>query len=365
MKTRTLTMAGLALVLVTGILASGCGSSAIQQPVPTLPVVINDSGITAEGRLEPARFVQVGLNAGGSVDEVLSREGDQVKAGQVLALLKSSQAKTLEAAQADAALELSSAYVAARDAQKQLDDFAVPRVLANMTPPQAVRISLQNLDAARQAFEPYRDTSRKALKPNHHMFSSLPPRVVFDTNAYSDMAKEYKKQVDVGWVNYRKAVTWVGLDADLESARARLAQAQKDYDSLQDASFAENTAGVRAALANAEVRAPFSGTITNLDLKVGEVVTPGTPVATIADLSSWVIKTTNLTEIDVVNIQEGEPVTFTLDALPGVTLRGYVLSVAHNYGERQGDIVYEVTILVSDANPALRWGMTAHVKFEE
>ena len=60
--------------------------------------------------------------------------------------------------------------------------------------------------------------------------------------------------------------------------------------------------GIRAALANAEVRSPFAGTITNLDLKVGEFAASGTPVVTIADLSKWVVKTTDLTEIDVVNV---------------------------------------------------------------
>ena len=43
-------------------------------------------------------------------------------------------------------------------------------------------------------------------------------------------------------------------------------------------SSAENTAGTRAALANAELRAPFAGPITNLNLKVGEFAASGTPV---------------------------------------------------------------------------------------
>jgi hypothetical protein len=85
----------------------------------------------------------------------------------------------------------------------------------------------------------------------------------------------------------------------------------------------------------------------------------------VADFSSWVVKTTDLTEIDVVNLQEGQPVTLTLDAIPGVTLKGYVLSIAQNYGERQGDVVYEVTVLLTDQHPAMRWGMTAQVHFED
>jgi multidrug resistance efflux pump len=151
----------------------------------------------------------------------------------------------------------------------------------------------------------------------------------------------------------------------VDTAEAQLAQAQKDYGALQDASFTESTAGVRAALANAEVRAPFDGTITNLDLKVGEFASAGQPVLTIADLSSWVVKTTDLTENDVVNVTQGQTVDVTLDALPGVTLRGKVLSIGQNYTKNLGNVVYEVTVALTDPNPNVRWGLTAQVKFNQ
>jgi multidrug resistance efflux pump len=169
--------------------------------------------------------------------------------------------------------------------------------------------------------------------------------------------------MDDAWEKYRKAVQWLDLDSSLETAKSQLVQAQKDYDSLQDPSFAEDTAGTRAALANAEVRAPFAGTLTNLDLKVGEFTASGQPVLTVADLSGWVVKTTDLTEIDVVNLSEGQPVDITLDAIPNQTLKGNILSISQNYTERQGDIVYKVTVLLTDKNPAIRWGMTAKLKF--
>ena len=154
------------------------------------------------------------------------------------------------------------------------------------------------------------------------------------------------------------------LQSNVDTAEARLARAQNDYDALQDPSFAEDTAGARAALANAEVRAPFAGVITKLDLKVGEFASAGTPVVTIADTSSWVVKTTDLTEIDVVELAEGDPATVTLDAIPGVELNGHILLIGQNYSQNQGDIVYEVTVLLTEKNPAMRWGMTAAVKFE-
>ena len=67
----------------------------------------------------------------------------------------------------------------------------------------------------------------------------------------------------------------------------------------------------------------------------------------------------------MVNLKEGQPVDITLDAFPDVTLKGNILSISENYTERQGDIVYKVTILLTDKNPAIRWGMTAQVKFQK
>jgi hypothetical protein len=86
---------------------------------------------------------------------------------------------------------------------------------------------------------------------------------------------------------------------------------------------------------------------------------------TVADFSQWLVQTTDLTEIDVVNLQEGQPVTVSLDAIPEAQLTGEILSIGQTFAENQGDIVYEVTILLTDTHPAMRWGMTAAVTFNE
>jgi multidrug efflux pump subunit AcrA (membrane-fusion protein) len=57
-------------------------------------------------------------------------------------------------------------------------------------------------------------------------------------------------------------------------------------------------------------------------------------------------------------------VTVTLDALPNVELNGTIQSIGQTYSENQGDVVYEVTVVLSDTDPAMRWGMTAEVQFD-
>ncbi|HET6847202.1 MAG TPA: efflux RND transporter periplasmic adaptor subunit [Anaerolineales bacterium] len=350
--TRRILMMGFPIL---AILLTSCSATPASTPTPQVETTASAPAmIVAEGRLEPIRFAELALNTSGLVSEVLRKEGDSVQAGEVIARLENAQARSLESAKADALQRINAAYQAVRDAQYNYDIFDIPAEFAKSTPTDAVHVTEERLNRARTAFEPYKFLDERQLQLTD---------AEKDNPILRSTPKRLKKDLDDAWEEYRRAVKWLDRASVLENARAELAQAQKDYDSLNDPAFKEDTAGVRAALANAEVRAPFSGTLTNLKLKVGEFASTGAPVATVADLSKWVVKTTDLTEIDVVNIQEGESVTLSLDAMPGAELDGRVLSIAQNYSEKQGDIVYEVTILLAEARPAMRWGMTAQVNF--
>ena len=346
----------LALIVLALTLAACSSAQATPEATP-VPTVVADDTIIAEGKLEPIHYTELALNASGLVSEVFFAEGDEVAAGDVIARLDASEAQTLESAQSKATQELTTAYEEVRDAQYKLDNFDVPSDFNGMTPSEAVSTMLTALDKARADFEPYKDLEDRLA---WEMRKDTPQ----NPKVYRDTAKIYKQRLDDAWADYRKAVQWLELDSSLKNAKSRLVLAQRDYDALQDTTFSANTAGTRASLASAEVRAPFPGVITNLDLKVGEFAASGSPVITIADNSQWVVKTTDLTEIDVVNVKEGQAAIVTLDALPNVELKGNVFSISQNYSENQGDIVYDVTILLTESNPAMRWGMTAEVKFE-
>ncbi len=343
----------LTLILLALTLAA-CGSAAATPEATPVPTVVADDTIIAEGKLEPIHYTELALNASGLVSEVLFTEGGEVAAGDVIARLDANEGQTLESAQAKAAQEMTTAYQEVRDAQYKMDNFDVPSDFNGMTPSEAVEAMLVKLDKARADFEPYKDLSDRSLEQTQAEKNS---------GVVKGTAKNYKKALDDAWADYRKAILWLELESTLQNANSRLILAQRDYDALQDPSFSADTAGTRAALANAEVRAPFPGVITDLNLKVGEFAASGEPVITVADNSQWIVKTTDLTEIDVVNIKEGQPATITFDALPGMEFKGNVLSIGENYSENQGDIVYEVTILLTDKDAAMRWGMTAVVNF--
>ncbi|MBC7235615.1 MAG: efflux RND transporter periplasmic adaptor subunit [Chloroflexi bacterium] len=143
---------------------------------------------------------------------------------------------------------------------------------------------------------------------------------------------------------------------DLDLARARVEQAKA------------NLAAAEAALSKTQIVAPFTGTITQVDLRIGEYAQVGRPVLALGDLSTFRVETTDLDEIDVARISEGNAVRITFDALPGLELQGKVERIALKAGVGGGGTTYETIIPFERSTGAgdiealgLRWGMTAFV----
>jgi HlyD family secretion protein len=164
----------------------------------------------------------------------------------------------------------------------------------------------------------------------------------------------------------------------LDAAQANVDAAQANLARLQAGAPESELAVARAQVASAEaelnlarlqlaemaLKAPFDGTVAELRLKAREYVAPGALAIRLADISSWEIETSDLTELNVAKIREGAPVAITFDALPGLELPGKVTRIK-GYGEsKQGDITYTVTVTPDKPEGRLRWNMTAAVKIE-
>ncbi|MBN1305278.1 MAG: efflux RND transporter periplasmic adaptor subunit [Anaerolineales bacterium] len=361
----------LILVAVTVFLAAcGTASTGDGDNATAVPTVVADDRIVAEGRIEPIQYADMAFNSGGIVGEVLVTEGEPVDEDQVLACLENSAALEAEVARAEEAalmaeqdftgaegqalFDLAAAYETYRIAQQKMDDYDVPGKFDGMTPAEAVAEMKSKLDAAREAYEPY-----------------------MGYKATDKYVRELEKRLDNAWADYNQAVIYMEIEADLNIARTTLETVRRDYDNLvtsqesgekaialarYEAALA-NLSAAKSALDNVELHAPFDGTVAGLDVRVGETVAAGQKVASMADFSDWIVKTTDLTELDVVEIKEGQDVIVTLDAIPNKPLAGKVKSIGQTYSERQGDVVYEVVVVLTETVPNMRWGMTAVVKF--
>ena len=91
----------------------------------------------------------------------------------------------------------------------------------------------------------------------------------------------------------------------------------------------------------------------------------GSPVITMADFSSWLVATTDLTELLVVDLKVGDHVTIQVDSLPGASLKGKVIAISKTASVVRGDVTYPVKIELEDTGELpLRWGMTVFVDID-
>ncbi len=105
--------------------------------------------------------------------------------------------------------------------------------------------------------------------------------------------------------------------------------------------------------------------ISSLKIDEGEIVQAGTTAISLGDISRWQIETDDLTEIDVVHVQEGAKVNISVDALPGEEFEGEVVRITPKSETKAGDVTYTVLIDITSGDTSrLRWGMTTFVDIE-
>jgi len=339
------------LILVLGIslFFTACSAPAKSGTATpeAIPTVIADDTIIAEGRVEPVHYAEIAFSASGVISEVLVQEGQSVKKGQPLVHLGDESDTNYAAAQ----LELVSA-------QQALNDL----------------MSASGTDQA-QAVIDLKDAQEAYTKADDYLNYLLGSRKVPQTETRTFLVqtwKGYEYQYKTKSFKGPAPQDWI-IEAQNDQAlkKAELDKAQRTYDRMKDGADADQLAVLQARLDAAKagvaafsVVAPFDGVVAKMNAKDGSSIKAGEIAVTIADFSNWVVKTTDVTEIDVVNLKEGQQVAVTLDALPNVEMKGTILSIGQTYSQNQGDVVYEVAVLLTNTNPAMRWGMTSAVKFE-
>jgi HlyD family secretion protein len=313
-----------------------------------IATVVADSTIIAEGRVEPVRYAEIAFTASGVISEVLVEEGQAVKQGEPLIRLGDESDTNVAAAQ----LELVNAQKALNDLQNSAgNDLA------------------QSVIDLKDAQEEYNDAAEylRYLQSSQKVPQTETRRFLIQTwkgYEYRIKTKSFKGPAPEDWI--------IEAENDLALKKANLETAQHTYDRLKGGVDADQLPvleaqlnAAKAKVASFSVLAPFDGVVAELNAKMGNSINAGEPAVTVADFSHWLVSTTDLTEIDVVELAENNPVVITLDAIPAVQLKGTILSIGQTYSENQGDIVYKVTILLTDVDPAMRWGMTAAVQFED
>lgn len=428
---------------LTGLLIA-CGGAATPTPAPAAST-LSEALVTAKGEVVPEEYARLAFNVGGTVSQIPVKEGQQVKKGNTLALLDTSdlqlqvktaqdslalaeatltQAKTpasaeeIAAAQAayDGAVaglarakqpataeDLAAAEAAVKSAQSAYSSaIATYNRAKNGPTKEELEILNSQLAKAKAALDVAQAAYDRAGGASNPYIAQMPVALQLQTATqdYQIALSNYNKSLNPD------AATVAQAQAGVAQAQSGLSQAQASLQRLKDQPKAEDTAqaqsqvdsakaqldlkkkGARpediavaekrvdqsktaleqaqAQLAKATLVAPIDGTVTDIAIREGELAQAGQSVITIADLSNLKIQTTDLDEFGAAKVKPGQPANIRVNAFTDKTLTGKVSEIAdQSVLLASGDVSYPVTILLDAQDPALRWGMTVKVEFQQ
>ena len=290
----------------------------------------------------------------GKLVEVSFREGEKVKAGDLLAVLES---EDLEAAlrQSTAALStagaaLANGYDAVRTARDQVE---------------VARAGVRSAEAAVERSQAALNQSGIDLKRTEQLVEKGFSAKADLDHAQTDLAtkKADLEQTKADLVRAKKNVT--AAEAEFRQAegaipgyKGRIAEAKNAAD------FS------RARLGYAKIYSPVDATVEYRTLEPGEVVSPGQSIMTLVDLSSLWVRI-DLDEGYIAQVKTGQRAEITLERVPGKVFDGVVFDIGRE-GEfaterdvtrgRQDIKTFRTRIRVENPEGILKPGMTVLVK---
>jgi HlyD family secretion protein len=147
-------------------------------------------------------------------------------------------------------------------------------------------------------------------------------------------------------------------ESDNDTAMANLHQAQAMVQ-IKQASL-DNA---KVNLSRCTIYSPVDGTVISRNVDVGQTVAASLSAPTLFiianDLAQMQIDA-NVSEADIGNIEEGQTVTFTVDAFPDRKFTGRVRQIRNSPTTVQNVVTYDTVIEVSNPDLKLRPGMTAN-----
>jgi len=260
------------------------------------------SQVTASGEIKPKNYINLGANAMGQLSEILVKEGDRVRQGQLLARIEDVQ-PTADVVAQQAALNSAEADSAANEAGLKAADDNLGVLQADVDKNKADLARMkQEYDRAEMLFQ-----------------DKLLARQDYDL----------------------KKATYESQLAAVREAEARVVQAraQREQTAAQLNSQQKHVAQAKANLARYTdvlhkftVFSPLDGVVTNLPVRTGETVVMGvqnsaaSTIMTIADMS-LITAEVKVDESDIVNVKLNQLAEVTIDAIPNRTFKGHVTEI--------------------------------------
>ncbi|HZY42851.1 MAG TPA: biotin/lipoyl-binding protein, partial [Anaerolineae bacterium] len=381
------------LATVAALAMSACGSQATPTSTPTATASKTTSPVvSASGEVVPTQWTTLSFSQAGNLSDLTVKDGDAIKAGDVIARLDAPDVQAV-LAQKQAAVKVAEANLA------QL-----------IAPP-----SPDEIEAAKQAVTAAQARVAEATAQRDRLFSGVTQADVLQaqTQVYAAQMQKDKLQEAMDKILDKGGFALAAGESvgnQLEYANLELAAAQAVLNDLQDGPQPDQlrianarigvaaaqvkaaqarldlvTAGplaqdvaisrakidqakaeatqVQAQLDLTQIAAPFSGIVAKVLIDAHQFVGPGVPIVQVTDLQSLRVETSDLNENDVARINIGDTATVRFDALPDVKVTGTIARIDPK--ARDGAGVNYTTVIQLDQIPdGVRWGMTANVEIE-
>ena len=293
--------------------------------------------LTLSGNIE-AHESLISFKVQGRIVDLPIEEGQQVEQGALLARLEDADFKQKvridEAGVAVRESDLALTLAGTREQEVKASHQAVVDAQADSAQKKADNDRAQQLFSKDEISAQDRDLAATALKRAEAIFKAAQQRT---NEAIEGSRKE-----------------------DIAIAQANLNEAH------------ENLGLSQVNLSYAILHAPSSGVITVRQVELGEVVAPGSPVVTLADLDHIWLRA-YIAETDLGSIHWGQEATVTTDTYPGKQYHGRISFIAPNaeftpksvqtYTERV-TLVYRIKIDIDNPNHELKPGMPADAHVE-
>lgn len=346
--------AALALLVVGGATAAARWHRKVETPVQTAKVLRGEltTVVTASGEIKPLNWVNVTATAFGQITSVHVKEGERVKAGQLIA--------KLESVQPAADVAASHASMKAAEADVVSGRAAADAALA------AEKTAQADLERAKAEAEKARaDFERQ----DHLVKEKLVSRTEYD-NARASMRMT---EATVA----RATAAIAQFRAQAEQAESQVKRAQSAVQQIKS-----NLQRLDNVLEKHTIVAPLDGIVTNLPVHAGENVvigiqnSPGSNFCTIADMSV-IVAEVKVDETDIINVKLGQSAEVTIDAVPDKKFKGTVTDIGNTAILRstgqatslsgsasQEAKDFKVVVTLSDPPAGLRPGFSTTAKIE-
>jgi HlyD family secretion protein len=337
--------------------------------------------VSATGKVRSNQTATLVWQTNGIVEKVNFSKGQVVNAKSILAELEqTSLSQAIIMAQADLVtaqkalddllntnLARANAGLAVVKAEQTLDDRKKDR-----DSKQYQRASQQTIDIARANLIQAKDALDKA-ETNYDKNKNRNQDDLVYAAALSMLATA-QQRYDRADYNYRyvsglpDALDIQEADALVEQAEAQVLSAKREWERVkdgpndQDVVAAEaRVAGIQATINLAHISAPFTGTLTVVNSKVGDQITPGMVAIQIDDLTHLYVDV-DVSEQDIDRVSLGQAVSMTLETSSGAEIQGTITDIAPVGRTVSGTVYFTVTVEITDPGDAVHPGMTAQAK---